>query len=109
MYAKGRQCNIKTIGTCCSRGILIKWVQDTISNIAQQGPINIKTTTREVVNTMVGDGGRAIGSGFNKPNGKTICRVVTIKRRSNKHNILVNSQGGRVFVFDLKIIINYTL
>jgi len=94
MYAKGRQCSIKTIGTCCSRGVLIKWVQHTISNIAQQGPINIKTTTREVVNTMIGDGGRTIGSGFNKPNGKTICRVVTIKPRSNKRNILVNSQGG---------------
>jgi hypothetical protein len=35
---------------------------------------------------MTGDGGRAIGSGFNKPSGKTICRVVNIKPRSNKGN-----------------------
>jgi hypothetical protein len=57
---------------------------------------------------MVGDGGRAIGSRFNKPSGKTICRVVIIKPRSNKGNILANSQGGIIFVFDLRIIINYT-
>jgi len=57
---------------------------------------------------MVGDGGRAIRSGFNKPNDKTICRVVIIKPRNNKGNILANSQGGVVFVFDLRIIINYT-
>jgi len=57
---------------------------------------------------MVGDGGRAIGSGFNKPSGKIICRVVTIKPKSNKGNILANSQGRIIFVFDLRIIINYT-
>jgi hypothetical protein len=57
---------------------------------------------------MVGDGGRAIGSGFNKASDKTICRVVTIKPRSNKGSILTNSQGGVVLVFDLRIIINYT-
>jgi hypothetical protein len=56
---------------------------------------------------MVGDGGRTIGSGFNKPSDKTICRVVTIKPRSNKGSILTNSQGGVVLVFDLRIIINY--
>ncbi len=57
---------------------------------------------------MVGDGGRAIRGGFNKPNGKTICRVVIIKPRSNKGNILANNQGGVIFVFDLRFIINYT-
>ncbi len=94
MYAKGRQFSIKTIGTCHSREVLIKWIQHIISNIAQQGPINIKTTTREVVNTMVGDGWRAIGSGFNKPSGKTICKVVTIKPRSDKGNLLANRRNN---------------
>jgi len=40
---------------------------------------------------MIGDGGRVIGIGFNKPSGKTIYRVVTIKPRNNKGNILANS------------------
>jgi hypothetical protein len=57
---------------------------------------------------MVGDGGKTIGSGFNKPSDKTICRVVTIKLRSNKGNISTNSQGGVAIAFDLRIMINYT-
>jgi hypothetical protein len=56
---------------------------------------------------MVGDGGKLIGSGFNKSSGKTICRVVIIKPRNNKCSILANNQGAVVLIFDFIIIINY--
>jgi hypothetical protein len=68
------------------------------------GLVNIWSTTRKIVSTIVGGGGNWIGSGPNGPSGTScICWTFIVRLENNKGGILACSQKGTIFVASFNI------
>ncbi len=69
------------------------------------GLVNIWSTTRKIVSTIGGGGGKWIGGGPNGPSGTTtrICWTIVARLGSNKGGILTCSKKGTILVASLSI------